>query len=168
MRPYMIAAVIALAGCTPIPIYKSAAGVDTAHIALSFQDQSILAGVAMISRIEGKITCGEPLPNLQRMIVISKGNPLITDVNREGVHIPANKRFTLVATGLNDGFSACGRVISFLPNAGSRYEIAMTNTTVRQSGAAPAACPIGLVEVLPDDSGRKPVEVVYEECQPAK
>lgn len=158
---------VSLASCAPIPIYQPPTDTtQSAQLKLSLKDESRLLGVAIISRIEGDIICGEPLPNLQKMIVISKGNPLISNLNPSGVYIPAGRRFTLSAMGLNDGFRECGRIVSFVPKAGSRYEITLTNITTRTSDAPPTACPIGLVEVTPGTSTKEPVETTYEQCRP--
>ena len=161
---------VSLNACAPIPIYQPPSDTkNSAHIRLSFEDESILAGVATVSRIEGDIICGEPLPNLERMIVISKGNPLITNVNPTGTYIPAGKKFTFSAVGLNDGFKGCGRVVSFFPKKGRHYEIGLTNKTLRNSYDESIPCPLQVFEVLQGDSGsekeKSSVEITYEECR---
>jgi hypothetical protein len=161
-----------LASCTPVPIYKPPA--DTAQAAqlrLAFKDRSLLSGVATIARTEGENICGEPLPNYQKMIVISKGNPLISNLNESGTYIPAGRKFTLVAMGLTDGGKTCGRVLSFVPKTGSRYEITATNPMGGTVGADPG-CAIQVVEVTDynetNASPVRPVDFQYEECKPRK
>lgn len=164
--------IVSVAACTPIPIYQPPSDTSqSAHLKLSLKDQSLLAGVAIISQTEGEIDCGEPLPNVKKMIVIAKGNPLISDLNPSGTYIPAGRKFTFVAMGLNDGFRECGRIVSFVPKTGSNYEITLTNTTIRSPYSAPTVCPIELIEVIPDTNAKGdvlPVETIYEKCHAPK
>ena len=156
--------------CTPIPIYQPPANVsESAHIRLSLKDESLLSGVATISQIEGNIVCGEPLPNLKRLIVISKGNPLISNLNASGTYIPTGQKFTFSAIGLNDGFRGCGKIVSFVPQKTERYEITMANATDRSPSSAPVACPIQVTKTSQSEGAKgvvaKPVAITYEQCQ---
>lgn len=123
--------------CTPIPIYQPPSDrVDRAHIKIDFQDESLLFGVAILYKVEKPILCGKPM-KVERMVVISKGNPLISDQNPAGVYVPTGRRMTLSSMGLNDKNPACGRAFSFIPEAGKSYSLRVANNSDRYSGSKP-------------------------------
>lgn len=160
------------AGCTPTPIYKEPIDLDgSARISLSLSDESLLAGIGIVGIVDGKIVCGEPLPNYRKMVVISKGNPLVKDLNRSGARVPAGQTITLSVSGLNDGFKGCGRIISFTPKSGGNYEIRMANKTMRSPYAfanKTIECPIVIAEAIQDKHGNAAnteVDITYESCQ---
>jgi hypothetical protein len=158
---------LTLTSCAAIPVYEPPTDLaQSAHLRLALKDQSLLAGVATIRHIDGDIICDQPLPNQKKMIVISKGNPLISDLNPSGTYIPAaGKKFTFMAMGLNDGFRECGRVVSFVPKAGNRYEITLVNAAMRGSNSQALACPVEIVDVSRKENPVS-VDVTYETCRP--
>lgn len=162
-----------IAGCsTPTPIYKEPTDIaDTARLSLSLSDESLIAGIAIVGIVEGEIICGQPLPNYRKMIVISKGNPLVKDLNRNGALIPGGQKIVLSVSGLNDGFKGCGRTFSFTPKPNGNYEIGMANTTMRKYykwDNVRIECPVVVTEAARDDRGNvvgKGLDITYESCR---
>jgi hypothetical protein len=159
-------------GCTPTPIYKEPMDLDhSARVSLSLSDESLISGIAIVGIVDGTIVCGEPLPNYRKMLVISKGNPLVKDLNRNGARVPAGQSITLSVSGLNDGFKGCGRLVSFTPKSGGNYEIGMANKTMRipfPFANKVIECPIVIAETSQDEHGKAvytEVDLTYVSCQ---
>lgn len=94
----------------------------------------------------------------QQLAIISKGNPLISDLNANGLPIAAGKPFRLKAEGIpirpEDG---CFKIMTFVPRAGATYEASFD-----QSGAG--RCSLAVAELTGTKSERLVVQTAMEEA----
>jgi hypothetical protein len=99
----------------------------------------------------------------ERMVVIKKGNPLITNQNPTGVHVVAGKRLTFSFVGLNDGHPACRRAFSFVPEADKRYVLRASNDAAPFSSSQDCNVTL-MLDISPDEATTKVSTFQIEAC----
>lgn len=135
---------------------------------LDFKDDSIIAAIGVVDRFQGPAACGQPLASQARVLRLSRGNPLVRDINRGGIAIPAGEKFSFLATLLIDSFAPCNFVSSFTPKAGATYELYLASRSLARVGEPPLACEAKLFEIggkLPDGKeSREELPLALEAC----
>ncbi len=151
----------ALAGCATAPQYRIPEGTaQRASLKLHYSEQSLLAGVIKVSHVQRPILCGKPLQNPQTLFVASHGNPLVSNINAEGLQIPAGERFMVSAFSMQDGFPSCSRVASFVPRADEAYELRFAH-----QGARGETCSLEIVQMA-SANGSEQTRLVAPGFQP--
>jgi len=107
-----------LSGCaTPPPIYSAPTTlVDKAFVKFDLSS-SFPITLGQVAVFEGKSCEGQP-PNLQRLFVQGRGNPLIQDVNLDGVWLAAGKSVNIAASAFTTGLHYCTANGKFSPRSG--------------------------------------------------
>jgi hypothetical protein len=128
--------VISLTGCTIAPVYQlPESSKATAYLSFEYTENNFslnptnfgkqfsLSSVGKVLRIDGPVICGEPLKNPQKLFVRNHGNPLVSELNKNGIRVEAEKKLIFDATSIPNLKNVCGRVASFTPKVGAKYVI---------------------------------------------
>ncbi len=111
-----------LTGCSQVPVYTAPdASIDRARLKLEFTDESLLAGSVRVVHTSRLAVCRESLPNPERLFIRSNGNPLISNLNKDGVWIPAGKTFSISVRSVVDARVPCDVNASFNPQPSGSY-----------------------------------------------
>lgn len=163
--PVIAWAFIALAGCTQAPLYRQPDNAQArAHLRLNLTEQSLVSGFAKVYKIDGPVVCGEAIPNPQTVFLANRGIALATDINRDGVWIPAEERFTFTAISVLDGWPACGLSASFKPRKLGSYELRINHQNhVSETNAE--TCTVEVVDVT-EVGARDDADFRPEVCLP--
>jgi hypothetical protein len=109
-----------------------------------YKGNSYLPHVAAFYHDDKPSMCSAAPEGGHRLAVFSRGNPLVAEINTNGLPIAAGRPFRIRAAHIpvrpEDG---CIRVVSFVPRAGSNYEVAFIQT-------GPNACSLKLSETQSD------------------
>lgn len=136
--------VVVLSGCATKARYiEPNTAAPRAQLSIGVQTVKLISGFATVDVVAGASKCGEAYPDSKRAIVISQGNPLISNINAEGIWVNADKPIHLVTMMGMDGFS-CGQALSFTPEAGGNYEL----QAVGQSSFSRYVAPTCKVQVV--------------------
>lgn len=142
-------------GCTVAPTYRLPEDVqDRAFLTLSYSESSLIAGTVKVSKFQPPAICGKVHSNPETVFVLSRGNPLISNVNPDGVWIPANSKFSFVAISMRDGLPACGYSASFTPKADRAYKLKVLHG-VRNSNSEAGNCSVVVEEIISGNSDTK-------------
>lgn len=143
---------VLLGGCAGIPLYKIPDGVtQRASIKLDYSEQSLLSGVLIVSHLDGLPVCGERIANQQKLFVSSRGNPLVSNVNAQGVQISAGEKFMFAATSLQDGWQPpCSLMASFTPSSGQSYKLVFMDRSFREV----KNCSVEVVDAALQEDGK--------------
>lgn len=165
LRMALVMAMVALlAGCglaARPPLYQSPP--DTtgkAFLKLQYSHASILSGVGRVYRYEGSAAgpdCDKPLPGIQTLFVQSRGNPLVSDQNMEGIWIPAGARFYMQVRTLRDTAGICLQYPSFIPKNGASYVLHVAHVPHQSDDGQYVECDVGLTESGDDKGTQKEV-----------
>lgn len=142
-----------LAGCVAVPEYKQTATEATgAYLIPKVETSTLVSGAATVSLFDDPAVCGEPFPNLRHVFKISKGNPLISNLNADGAWVPANVKTNLSVMVLLDG-GFCGMAFSFTPKQGQRYQLNIHGVRGKMLPFQPPSCEVSVAMI--DSAGRK-------------
>jgi len=127
---------ISLTACTAIPVYQLPESTKAkAYLSFEYTENNFslnptifgkpfaISSVGKISLIDGPLMCAEIHKNPQKLFVISHGNPLISDLNKDGAWVEAERKLLFHAMSIPNPKNICGRVASFTPKAGEKYVI---------------------------------------------
>jgi hypothetical protein len=119
---------VMLAGCAT-PEYRSREDLaERAFLKFKYSGGSILSGVGRIYSVEKRWLCGTSYWKNEKQTIFAESNGLAKiSLNRQGVWIPAGSRFEFVMLSAQ-GMESCLLLGSFLPKAGSTYEIKGVHT----------------------------------------
>lgn len=166
--------VMFLVGCTTSPAYKLSESSKTkAYLTFEYTEgnfslnptnfgkQLSLSSVAKVSLIDGPVICGEPLKRPQKLFVRNHGNPLVSELNIDGLWIEAERKLIFSAISIPNLKNVCGRVASFTPKNGTKYVIHLDQSE-------DAGCSVAVTELI-NNSGsattRSPVtDFQLEQC----
>ena len=165
-----------LSACTPIPVYQFPES-SKAKAYLSFEytennfslnltnfgKQFAISSVGKISLIDGPLMCAEIHKNPRKLFVLSHGNPLISDLNKDGAWVEAERKLIFHAMSIPNPKNICGRVASFTPKAGGKYVIHLDQSE-------DVSCSVNVSEIIENQNNertRTPVaDFQLESCVP--
>ncbi|MBB6578025.1 hypothetical protein HNP33_002093 [Comamonas odontotermitis] len=93
-----------------------------ARLNTNIKTSNIISVVTVVDVVDGNVKCGEKYQGAKRAIAISRGNPMVEDINPDGLWVNADREINLVMLMANDGF-ACVHNAKFTPEAGGIYEL---------------------------------------------
>ena len=118
-----IAVVIFSSGCAVREKYiEPKSDEPRARLQTNIKMSKIISAVTVVDVVDGNVKCGEKYQGAKRAIAVSHGNPLVEDINPDGLWVSAGREMNLVMLMANDGF-ACVHNAKFTPEAGSIYEL---------------------------------------------
>ncbi|CAN7417832.1 hypothetical protein [Rhizobacter sp. LjRoot28] len=166
-RSLSVALPIVLTACASQRPYEIPPTVtDRAHLQVEFAEESVLSGAVRVDRRIAAHSCDGALMNplfvdSEQLVVVSKGNPLLSNLNLTGVWIPAGEKAVLAIMSLRDARS-CSSVVAFDSVKDRRYAL-----RVGAPGAG-AQCPLQLVQrsASGEDSSEIPVMLEQLACVP--
>jgi hypothetical protein len=140
---------LVLSGCATQPVYVLPESAQKAFLKFDFVLHPMAISVAKVSTMGSDWDCNPSIPNAQTLVIISRGNPLVSDVNVAGLNIEAGKKLRVFA----DLIMVCSRYGSFTPKPGSTYDLKLIHTPETK-------CSLELTEV-----GKGPVkDFKYDQC----
>lgn len=121
--------VLALCGCAPLyqlPDQRS----PRAELKFSYESKMMRPNVATFAYSENSLNCQLGLQEgTKRLAVISRGNPMVSDVNVNGLFVAAEQKFRIKADAIplrpEDG---CFKIVTFTPRGGAAYEVKFVQT----------------------------------------
>jgi hypothetical protein len=175
-KPIFMAVLALLAGgCATAPLYQSPDSTnEKAFLKFKYTENNFslnptnfgkpfaISSVAKVSKIEGDIVCNKPLPNPQTVFVRNHGNPLVSEVNKEGVWIAAERKFIFSAMSIPGPSNICGRIASFTPKAGVTYLLRLDQSEGK-------GCSVDVLELKsgesPKENGTPVTDFQFENCK---
>ncbi|MHA7681574.1 hypothetical protein [Cupriavidus sp. PET2-C1] len=140
----LAATIVILSGCATKTRYiEPNSAAPRARLSIDVQTVKLISGFATVDVVAGPSKCGQEYPDSKRAIVISRGNPLISNINAEGIWVNADQPIHLVTMMGMDGFS-CGQALSFTPEAGGNYQLRAVGQSSFNRYAAPT-CKVQVV-----------------------
>jgi hypothetical protein len=164
-------------GCTTAPLYEVPDSVrEKAYLTFEYTENNFSlnplvigkpfapSSVAKVSRLEGEFICGKPLPNPQTMFIRSHGNPLVSNINMDGIWIAAGRRFMFYAMSLPGPSHMCGVTASFTPRMGAKYALRLDQSEGR-------GCSAEVIEMSAENASKEESSAVadfqLESCKPS-
>jgi len=121
-----------LTGCARLPVYiEPTTNVPSVRLVANQSfDAPFLGYSTFVDVHTEKNTCGEPSDHLgsfdsksaARLIVLDIGNPLIGDINADGVNLPAGTKHSFMITSVAGGTS-CTVFASYTPKVQHSYKL---------------------------------------------
>ena len=117
---------ILITGCAGMPEYiEPKSNVPTAKLTvINDFDAPFLGYSTFVNTHTESETCGKSFgaKSAARLIVLDKGNPLISELNHDGVKLSAGNKYSFMIMSVA-GMSNCTIFASFSPKADQSYEI---------------------------------------------
>lgn len=156
-----IALSLTLISCAKAPLYQATEPTnERAYLKVVYDTDLVFTKVAKFSHIDSQPHCGKPINDIQTLAVLNRGNPLISEVNPDGLPIAAGRLFRLQGLSIpSNPKYLCGLTVTFKPKAGTTYE-----ATLRHHDKTQSQCILELAEVSESGNKLPPSDFAVESC----
>ncbi|WP_428034795.1 hypothetical protein [Amphritea sp.] len=137
-----LSCLLVLTGCASVQDYVPPQNTDTANVVVTRNITAPLLGyTSTLFKLETFKTCHEEIGKNKatRFMVLDKGNPLIAEVNAEGVDVAVNEPVNLFMVTVAGPFNgSCSSIVKFTPESGKDYEIRLLGDITQSPGRCTA------------------------------
>ncbi len=132
----LISLLVSLFSCASPEVYKSAQEDTAVKLTLNREMEPFLLTslTTIIHKYPEYKMCGEKLdPQTVKLLMrYNQRNPLITNINYEGVYVEADEPLVLAILSFSGMNIPCTHIVKFIPNNSKNYELRLTGQITNQ------------------------------------